>query len=115
MSDAPVQLMQVGDRGNVLPASMMPEQHADKKFYLLSFSQQRLWYLSQLGFGSVAYNVPFAWKIQGALNARALEQALNEIISRHEALRTSFVSVDGEAYQSVVPNRSLTLREIDLR
>jgi hypothetical protein len=98
----------------ILPGPI-PQHDEDKKYYPLSFSQQRLWYLSQLGFGSVAYNVPFAWKVQGQVNSAALERALNEIISRHDALRTTFVSVDGEAFQCVSAHRSLTLRQADLR
>ncbi len=55
----------------------------------LSYSQQRLWFIEQLGAGSL-YHMPFALRIQGHLQAEALEQAFGELIHHHESLRTSF-------------------------
>ncbi len=65
----------------------------DREFPL-SFSQQRLWILDRLEGLGAAYNIPAAVQIQGALDVAALEQALNEIVRRHEALRTNFVAND---------------------
>src|SRR5262249_31984256 len=56
----------------------------------VSFVQERLWFLDQLVPESDAYNVPAALRLTGALNIPALERALNEIVRRHEALRTTF-------------------------
>src|SRR5690242_5046601 len=50
----------------------------------LSFGQQRLWFLSQLESLSAAYNVPLAWRIEGALDLTALRRSLDEVIQRHE-------------------------------
>ena len=67
----------------------------------LSFAQQRLWFLSQLEQESVAYNVPAAINIKGQLNRSILTQSINEIIRRHEVLRTNFIEHDGEPLQVI--------------
>src|SRR6185503_8784970 len=56
----------------------------------LSFAQQRLWVIDQLEPGSSAYNIPLAEHISGTLNVAALERSFNELIRRHESLRTTF-------------------------
>src|SRR6266498_4805991 len=61
-----------------------------------SFAQQRLWFLNQLQPDNPSYNVPRAIRLRGAPNIEALRQALNEIVRRHESLRTSFHEVDGK-------------------
>ena len=58
----------------------------------LSFAQERLWFLDQLGTGS-AYNIPSAIRLKGPPNIKALEESLNEIIRRHEALRLSLIHI----------------------
>jgi amino acid adenylation domain-containing protein len=67
----------------------------------LSFAQQRLWFLDQFQPGSPFYNIPTAVRFKGALNSPALEQGLTEICRRHEVLRTTFPSVDGDPVQRV--------------
>ncbi|HEY6549539.1 MAG TPA: amino acid adenylation domain-containing protein, partial [Vicinamibacteria bacterium] len=82
----------------------------------LSFAQQRLWFLWQLEPGSAAYNIPQALRIQGPLEAVALERALDEIVQRHEVLRTIFPAMpamDGDPVQQITPAR-LTLPLVDL-
>jgi amino acid adenylation domain-containing protein len=81
----------------------------------LSFAQERLWFLDQLEPGSCAYNVFFAYQLTGDLNVLALEQSVNEIIKRHEVLRTVFAQVNGEPIQSIVPSLTLKIPVIDLR
>ncbi|MFD9737175.1 amino acid adenylation domain-containing protein [Umezawaea sp. NPDC059074] len=66
----------------------------------LSFAQQRLWFLAEFGERS-AYNVPFALRLRGALDLPALAAALDDVVARHEALRTVFPVVDDEPYQHV--------------
>jgi len=61
----------------------------------LSFAQQRLWFLAQLQPNSSAYNIPVAYYLMGVLKIATLEQSLNEILYRHEALRTTFLTVNG--------------------
>jgi len=82
---------------------------------LPSFSQQRLWFLNQLEPDSSIYNVPVAFRLTGPLNVAALEQSLNEISRRHEALRTTFSVVDGQPAQVIAPKLNLTLPVLDLR
>jgi amino acid adenylation domain-containing protein/non-ribosomal peptide synthase protein (TIGR01720 family) len=80
----------------------------------LSFAQQRLWFLDQLGAG-VAYSIPWAWRLDGSLHVAALEASLNEIVRRHEALRTTFPARDGRAEQVVAPELRVPLPVVDLR
>ncbi len=67
----------------------------------LSFAQRRMWFLNQLEPESAYYNVPLAMKLTGRLNTDALEQAINEVIRRHEVLRTTIVAGDGEPAQVI--------------
>ena len=67
----------------------------------LSFAQQRLWLLQQLDPDSPAYVMPGALRMAGPLDVGALERALNEVVRRHESLRTTFAVVDGEPRQIV--------------
>jgi amino acid adenylation domain-containing protein len=81
----------------------------------ISFAQQRLWFLDQLAPDNSFYNVPVAVRMQGRLDAQAFERSLDEIVVRHEALRTTFPAVDGQPTQSVAPTLPLALPVIDLR
>ncbi|MCP4927635.1 MAG: amino acid adenylation domain-containing protein [Gammaproteobacteria bacterium] len=81
----------------------------------LSFAQQRLWFLDELSPGDPMYNVPWVMRLDGKLNHRALENALNQVIARHESLRTVFTNQDGEALQIILPEIKLSIPEIDLR
>ena len=69
----------------------------------LSFAQARLWFLDQLSPGSAVYNIPSPLSLVGNLDARVLRGALTEVVRRHEALRTTFPSVDGEPRQAIAP------------
>ena len=72
----------------------------------LSFAQQRLWFLEQLEGELVAYNMPFAVRLWGRLDAESLRRALETILQRHEALRTTFRLQDGEPLQVIrAPSR----------
>lgn len=81
----------------------------------LSFAQQRLWFLDQMEPGNPLYNLPGAVRLKGSLNVAALEQSFNEIVRRHEALRTTFKTVDGQPVQAINPTLRLTLPILDWR
>ncbi|MFL5542253.1 MAG: amino acid adenylation domain-containing protein, partial [Longimicrobiaceae bacterium] len=80
----------------------------------LSFAQERLWFLHQMEPESPFYNVLAARRLSGALDARALERALGEVVRRHESLRTTFAQVDGAPVQVVAPFPGFTLPVEDL-
>jgi amino acid adenylation domain-containing protein len=80
----------------------------------LSFAQQRLWFLHELEPTSSFYNVPVAVRLRGRLQIDAMRQTLNEIVRRHESLRTSFPTIDAQPVQSIAPALALDLPLIDL-
>ena len=75
----------------------------------LSFAQQQLWFLDQLQSDSPAYNIPIAYQIKGSPDLAALEQSINEIIRRHEVLRTVIKTRDGQPGQVIMPDLTLKL------
>ncbi|MDT4951892.1 MAG: hypothetical protein QOJ02_30, partial [Acidobacteriota bacterium] len=81
----------------------------------LSYAQQRLWFLDQLEPGSSFYNIFDTLSFDAPLDALALEQSLNEIVRRHEVLRTTFADVRGEPVQVIAQSLKLPLPVVDLR
>lgn len=80
----------------------------------LSFAQQRLWFLEQLDPANFAYNIPYAVRLNGTLNRDALQQSLTEIVRRHEVLRTTFATRNGQTVQIINPPASCELEIRDL-
>ena len=74
-----------------------------------SFAQQRLWFLDQLEPGSSMYNLASMYRMRGDLNVPALEKTINEIVRRHESLRTAFRNVDGQPVQVIAPEWRMPL------
>ncbi|MET7640369.1 amino acid adenylation domain-containing protein [Streptomyces sp. NPDC005438] len=82
--------MTVGERPEVLP---------------LSYAQQRMWFLNRLEGAESTYNLPWTLRLHGHVDPVALEAALNDVVDRHESLRTIFPdSADGEAFQQILPS-----------
>lgn len=69
----------------------------------LSFTQNRLWFIEQLGNGDENYNVPLLLKMRGKLNAPILRRSLNQLFDRHAALRSVFLDQDGVGYSKLLP------------
>jgi amino acid adenylation domain-containing protein len=81
---------------------------------LLSYAQQRLWFLDQLTPNGNAYNIPVSVRFNMQLNVNALEDALSETVRRHEILRTTFGSVEGQPIQIIAPATKTSLKIVDL-
>jgi len=81
----------------------------------LSFGQERLWLLDQMEPGGVTYNVPSPVRLEGRLDLPVLAASLDEIVRRHEALRTSFPVGRGGVFQAIAPQLRVALPVIDLR
>ncbi|WP_345891925.1 amino acid adenylation domain-containing protein [Burkholderia sp. Ap-962] len=82
----------------------------------LSFAQQRLWFLAQLDGVSATYHIPLALRLQGRLDAAAWQRALDTLLDRHEALRSTFVTVQGQPQVRLLPvGTALPVTHHDLR
>jgi surfactin family lipopeptide synthetase A len=90
-----------------MPSVQSPAAGASREdvdVFLASYAQQRLWFLDQLVPHSAAYNVAWAWRLEGPLEPAALAGALGAIVARHEALRTTFAAgADGIPQQVIHP------------
>ncbi len=104
--DAQIDVSKYCDRQTIVPVLR-------QRNLPLSFAQQRLWFLSQLDI-STAYNITEAVQMSGLLNLKALRASLNEIVRRHEVLRTSFTINMGQAIQVIAPFLELSLPVVDL-
>jgi amino acid adenylation domain-containing protein len=82
---------------------------------VLSFAQQRLWFLDQLEPGSPVYNVPAAVELSGRLDEAALAAAFGEVVRRHKVLRTTFRMIAGQPMQVVAEPSGFDLPVVDLR
>jgi amino acid adenylation domain-containing protein len=80
----------------------------------LSFAQQRLWFLDQLVPGSPLYHMPVSIRLSGKLSVNALHQSFNQVVNRHEALRTTFPFIDGRPVQMIQPASPVELHCIDV-
>ncbi|MCX4904323.1 non-ribosomal peptide synthetase [Streptomyces sp. NBC_00878] len=83
-------------RAPLAPPAKLPERLP------LSFSQQRLWFLHKFEGRAATYNMPIVLRLSGELNVRALEETVNDIVTRHEILRTVYREVDGRPYQHIL-------------
>ena len=91
------------------------ENPTEPQTFPVSFAQQRLWILAQLEPDSPFYNMFKAVHLQGRINIEILERSLNEIIDRHEILRTNFKEVEATPVQVIAPHATLKISVIDLQ
>ncbi|MFC1849298.1 amino acid adenylation domain-containing protein [candidate division CSSED10-310 bacterium] len=116
LSDAKRELLILNLRKKGFPVphpQIIPCQPSQQK-NLLSFAQERIWFLHQLEPDSIAYNRPAALRIRGSLQIDILEQSLNEIIKRHHVLRAIFTTVDDQPRQFTLPSLKISLPVHDL-
>ncbi|MFN6484869.1 MULTISPECIES: non-ribosomal peptide synthetase [unclassified Nostoc] len=108
------ELIETAMRSGQNSATMLINQVKREDELPLSFAQQRLWFLNQMEPDNPFYNISRAVLLKGSLNVAALEQSINEIVRRHEVLRTSFRDVDGQAVQEIAAALNIKLLVIDL-
>ncbi len=99
VADLALRLEPLKGEGGRLPLAPMPRPDRIP----LSLAQQRMWFLNQFDPDSAANNIPFAFRLSGALNVAALQAAVGDVIERHESLRTVYPATDGTGHQVVVP------------
>jgi amino acid adenylation domain-containing protein len=98
------------------PLALPTITRADRSQALpLSFAQQRLWFLEQLNPGSSGFNIPFALTLTGALNVEALRLAFEQLVARHEVLRSTVHSDQGEPWQRIETAQAFALPVTDLQ
>ena len=118
--------------GVPLPVSSSPEANWNWKYHLrefpkytpivsqdgkqvgLSFGELRIWVVSSISSGSVAYNVPLAWRVIGAVNEDAFAWSVNQVVARHAALRTCYCYIDDQLTPCVL-EKTLEVVVADLR
>ncbi|MDZ7963735.1 MAG: amino acid adenylation domain-containing protein [Nostoc sp. DedSLP03] len=108
-------IVQLRTEGQSLNLPLIKRIAPDTEKIPLSFAQERLWFLNQLEGASATYNMPAALRLSGRLNLNALQQALAEIIRRHEALRTSFANINGTPMQVIHSTASIDMEVVDLQ
>ncbi|MBW4717938.1 non-ribosomal peptide synthetase [Saccharothrix obliqua] len=101
-------------RKRELLARRLRERAAKPAAYPLSFGQQRLWFLEKFSPGGAVYNVPLGLRLRGPLDRAALRHALDGVVARHAALRTTFPDSGGEPVQLVAPTGTAAFTEHEL-
>ena len=88
--------------------------HVERSRAPVSFAQRQMWLIDQMAPGNVAYNMPNGFRLKGHLDVEALEGAINDVVARHEILRTTFEVRDGEPSQLIHPAHEVALETIGL-
>ena len=109
------QLQKQKEKERPAEAPGIPRQERTAEHYPLSFAQQRLWFLYHFEPESPEYNIPQAFRIEGDLEPDVMQKALIELVRRHEALRTTFRSVEGEPAQVIAQVVDMEVPFLDVR
>jgi amino acid adenylation domain-containing protein len=98
------------------PGAMRVDRGADgsRSIFPMSYAQHQMWVINQLEADVRAYNMAYAWRLRGSLELSTLQSSLDELVRRHESLRTIFQLTDGEPAQIVLPPGKAALEVIDL-
>lgn len=91
------------------------QRHLRRSNFPLSFGQEQLWFLEQLGIEAGTYNIVTGVRLKGDLQPEALEQALQNVVTRHDVLRTVYGAENGVPFQSVLAPGAFVLQREDLR
>jgi amino acid adenylation domain-containing protein len=100
----------IGDRGD---GGAEPDT-SEARIAPLSFAQQRVWFIEQLIPGTSAYNMAYALEVEGELSPTALRAAVNTVVRRHGALRSTFAMEEGTPVQRIAADLDIGLAEVDL-
>ncbi len=97
-----------------LLASVLEKRNVEPRLVPASFPQERLWFLDQLQPGASIYNMPSAIRLPGPVSASLIGRCINEIVRRHDTLRTTFQKVEGRPFQQIAPLLDVSVPIIDL-
>lgn len=116
MSERKVEIISFLQQANIqtTTTAIAPISRTEQNTFPLSFAQQGLWFLDQLQPNSAFYNIPFTLRLSGQLNIAALQTSINEIIQRHEALRTNFATGEGQPVQVIASSFNCQLQIVNL-
>src|SRR4028119_1643608 len=116
MSERKVEIISFLQQANIqtTTTAIAPISRTEQNTFPLSFAQRGLWFLDQLQPDSSFYNIPLALHLSGQLNIVALESSINEIIQRHEALRTNFRAVEGQTVQVIASSFNCQVQVVNL-
>jgi amino acid adenylation domain-containing protein len=102
-------------RGLSAPKPQVIPRRKQQNYPRLSFDQERIWLVDQIEPGNPAYNIFSVSRLNGRVDLAVMERALNEVVRRHETLRTTFTEIGGEPRQVIAPSLFIPLDVIDLR
>lgn len=102
------------DEGVELRPQVRIVKRPDPKRSVLSYQQQPLWFLYSLYPTSNAYNIAGALRLRGPVDHAAMQRAIDAIVERHEALRTRFVEIEGQAWQIIEPSLKVPIEQIEV-
>ena len=98
----------------LLARLLMEKAEASASAHPLSYGQRSLWFLYQLAPGSPAYTITYAGQIRGELDVAALEAAAQALVDRHDILRTTYTTRDGQPVQLVHPRLPVRVNRLEL-